>query len=673
MLKFNKKRIGKILLMAVAFMLVADIAHARTISEVFGNALAKIGNFFEPGQYEPYSNAIDFFLFSVLFISLYMSGAKNVFKEMKKPEKIIVILLGLVTAFLLVLAGFSITLLLPYIHWILFLLLFLLLFWLFKGIESKPWRFVLALALALLPLALLQGYCGINWLLYLIIFVVLLFLLKGIKNKFGRFILALIITVLIAFLLQFLCGYFGLPDISGIKESAAEGGGSIAASGKGFASGFGSYVGGLWENARSVRFNYAPGLPNWLRSVPAELTAPRLQVVHPVPAAPAAAPPAAAKEDEAAKKAEEGKELAPSPAPTPAPVPSPPTTPVPTPTPAPTPAVPSPTPAPPPTPPPVAPAPAPAPSPAPATAGQFQIIRPGISRADSLLVGDIFIGNVGNRRLKQVTRKDPENFVLTFEDGTQTTTLPFPIHDGIIRGATIDRYVTIGNSRYRVRERDGRYVLQRGKTINPFRWAFGQPFGLFDEDVQNPNTDPQLQEDLRVQGSTPISKNINLEDAEVSTAGLGDDILDNPGTTFLIALAIILAIVFRKKLLSRFRRKKVKADVYYTEKMKAERLARFIEASDNAIREIASRNNAKNYHLDAADKHKAYIEAIITTKEGTDMPKIIYPEGRRELKEEHKAVSNILDEEAGFIDALTRLKDVELQLLRELQEILKPK
>ena len=166
MLEFNKKGMRIILLTAIVFMLLANIAYARTIAEVFGNALAGIGNFFELSQYEPYSNAIDFFLFSILFISLYMSGAKNVFKEFKRPEKIIVILLGLVTAFLLVLAGFSITLLLPYMHWILFLLLFLLLFWLFKGVEGKFWRFLLALALALLPLALLQGYCDINWLLY---------------------------------------------------------------------------------------------------------------------------------------------------------------------------------------------------------------------------------------------------------------------------------------------------------------------------------------------------------------------------------------------------------------------------------------------------------------------------------------------------------------------------
>ena len=285
--KFNRKGLRIAFLMAVMFMLLINIAYARTIAEVFGNALAEMGNFFELGQYEPYSNAIDFFLFSILFVSLYMSGARNVFKEFKRPEKIIVVLLGLVTAFLLVLAGFSITLLLPYVHWILFLLLFLLLLWLLKGVEGKFWRFALALALALLPLALLQGYCDINWLLYLIIFLVLLFLLKGIKNRFGRFILALIITAIIFLLLQFICGYFGLSQIRVFGESAA-------AKGEGATVGFGNYVGGLWENIKSIRFNYRPGIPDWLRGRP---TGPsvqdnRLEVIH--PPAPTGAPPAQA-------------------------------------------------------------------------------------------------------------------------------------------------------------------------------------------------------------------------------------------------------------------------------------------------------------------------------------------------------------------------------------------
>ncbi len=279
--KFNIKGLRIAFLMAVMFMLLINITYARTIAEIFGNSLVAIGNFFELSQYEPYSNAIDFFLFSILFVSLYMVGAKNVFKEVKKPERVIVILLGLVTAFLLVLAGFSITLLLPYVNWLIFLLLFLFLLWLLKGVQEKPWRVLLALALALLPLALLQGYCEINWLLYLIIFVILLFLLKGIKNRFGRVIVALIITALIFFLLQFLCGYFGLPDISGVSEGAVS-------KGEGLAAGFGSYVGGLWENIKSVSFNYAPGVPDWIRGTP---TGPavqdnRLEVIHPSPQQP---------------------------------------------------------------------------------------------------------------------------------------------------------------------------------------------------------------------------------------------------------------------------------------------------------------------------------------------------------------------------------------------------
>src|SRR3989338_11147578 len=114
-------------------ILLSSSAFARPLTDatfdVFGGGLLKMNNFFEARQYEPYSKAIDFFFFALLFTAVYMMGARYAFKEMKRPEQVIVILLGLMTAFLLVLADISATVLLHYIHWLLYLLLFMLFWW----------------------------------------------------------------------------------------------------------------------------------------------------------------------------------------------------------------------------------------------------------------------------------------------------------------------------------------------------------------------------------------------------------------------------------------------------------------------------------------------------------------------------------------------------------------
>src|SRR3989338_6664133 len=159
--RFNNRKmivlIISILLLVILSSFVSAMPITDSIAGAFGGGLIQINNFFESRQYEPYSKAIDFFFFALLFTAVYMMGARYAFKEMKRPEQVIVILLGLMTAFLIVLADISATVLLPYIHWLFYVLLFTLYWWLLKGIKNPFWRFVLALLLTLLTIGLVQG------------------------------------------------------------------------------------------------------------------------------------------------------------------------------------------------------------------------------------------------------------------------------------------------------------------------------------------------------------------------------------------------------------------------------------------------------------------------------------------------------------------------------------
>ena len=118
----NKKTITKSILIITLLFLLSTIAYAAPFTDSFRGGLLQINNFFAKEQYKPYSQVIDFFFFSILFIAIYMMGVRYAFKEVKRPEQIIAILLGLMTAFLLVLGGFSVTVLLPYVLWILYIL-----------------------------------------------------------------------------------------------------------------------------------------------------------------------------------------------------------------------------------------------------------------------------------------------------------------------------------------------------------------------------------------------------------------------------------------------------------------------------------------------------------------------------------------------------------------------
>lgn len=158
--QLNKKSINLAILLAALVLVLSTIAYAKPFTEAFRGGLLSINSFFTGQQYKAYAETIDFVFFALLFIAIYMMGARYAFKEVKRPEQVIVILLGLMTAFLLVLGGFSATLLLPYLPWLLYTLLFIFYWWLLKGINNKFWRFVLALLLTLLTIALLQGLFG---------------------------------------------------------------------------------------------------------------------------------------------------------------------------------------------------------------------------------------------------------------------------------------------------------------------------------------------------------------------------------------------------------------------------------------------------------------------------------------------------------------------------------
>src|SRR3989338_7312730 len=153
----NKKVITTSIFIITLLLLFSTFTYAKPFTEAFKGGLLQINDFFVNEQYKPYSATIDFFFFALLFIAIYMMCARYAFKEVKKPDQVIVILLGLMTAFLLVLGGFSATVILPYMQWLLYALLFILYFWLLKGIKNRFWRFILALLLTLLTIGLFQG------------------------------------------------------------------------------------------------------------------------------------------------------------------------------------------------------------------------------------------------------------------------------------------------------------------------------------------------------------------------------------------------------------------------------------------------------------------------------------------------------------------------------------
>ncbi|MBI2542280.1 hypothetical protein HYV80_06230 [Candidatus Woesearchaeota archaeon] len=145
------------LAIAIVFLL-SNIASAQSLSEGLKENLGKFNNFLENGEYENYTKVIDFLVFSLLFISIYMIGVRYAFRQLNKPEKLIAVVLGLMSALLLVAQGKSILSLVPLIALFLYFLLFTLIWWLLKGINSKLGRFLLALLLTLLVILLIEGW-----------------------------------------------------------------------------------------------------------------------------------------------------------------------------------------------------------------------------------------------------------------------------------------------------------------------------------------------------------------------------------------------------------------------------------------------------------------------------------------------------------------------------------
>lgn len=156
-MKINKKVIS-LVIYAILLIAFSTLSYADAITDKFSEALLKINNFFESNQYEAYVNVIDFGFFSLLFISIYLIGARYGFKQLGKPEKTIAVLLGFLTAFLLVSGGFSIAGLIPYMHWALYILLFSITYAILKGVPNKFWRFVFALAITFMIIWIALGY-----------------------------------------------------------------------------------------------------------------------------------------------------------------------------------------------------------------------------------------------------------------------------------------------------------------------------------------------------------------------------------------------------------------------------------------------------------------------------------------------------------------------------------
>src|SRR3989344_3164493 len=117
------KDICRLLILTAMLISVLSIAHARPLTETFGDGLIKINDFFEQEKYKPYAKAIDFGFFFLLFTSIYLIGVKYAFREVDKPVKAIAVVLGFMSAFLMVANDYSIISLLPYLP--LFLYLFL--------------------------------------------------------------------------------------------------------------------------------------------------------------------------------------------------------------------------------------------------------------------------------------------------------------------------------------------------------------------------------------------------------------------------------------------------------------------------------------------------------------------------------------------------------------------
>lgn len=154
-MRLNKTRLA--ILTVLIAVLLSNIAYAQ-LSEAIESSLERFNKFLETGEYENYAKVIDFLVFSLLFISIYMIGVRYAFKQLNKPEKLIAVVLGLMSALLLVSQGKSILSLVPLIALFLYFLLFTLIWWLLKGIKSKIARFVLALLLTLLVILLIEGW-----------------------------------------------------------------------------------------------------------------------------------------------------------------------------------------------------------------------------------------------------------------------------------------------------------------------------------------------------------------------------------------------------------------------------------------------------------------------------------------------------------------------------------
>ncbi len=138
------------------FLIIStNIVYAQGISD----ALLRLNHFFEGGGYSAYSTMIDFMLFFLIGLSAMMIGVKAIFPDQMRQGKMIAIVIALIFTVSLVRAGVSVLSLLPYVGYIVFLGLVVIVYLILVAMgilkEKRILCFLLSLVIAFIIFVLL--------------------------------------------------------------------------------------------------------------------------------------------------------------------------------------------------------------------------------------------------------------------------------------------------------------------------------------------------------------------------------------------------------------------------------------------------------------------------------------------------------------------------------------
>lgn len=114
MMSKNKAKSAFLILL---FLLSVNLVYAQGLSD----ALLRINSFFERGGNSSYNTLIDFMLFFLIGLSAMMIGVKAIFPDQMRQGKMIAIVIALIFTVALIRAGVSVLSLLPYVGYIVFL------------------------------------------------------------------------------------------------------------------------------------------------------------------------------------------------------------------------------------------------------------------------------------------------------------------------------------------------------------------------------------------------------------------------------------------------------------------------------------------------------------------------------------------------------------------------